>query len=185
MGDGLRNHEIAAALEANERALSSLAIATHTLFSRATAAELTVAHNTDALRAIERSLNTKLATFELELTALRGAVEAVVQVEAERIDIRKEELRLRRAELDAKQNEDEISGSYQITRLEHQTKQTEAVIGAARDGARGVAAFFQTKAGWGVLLLCGMAIAGLMGSDEFAATASNVLALWRGAWRAP
>lgn len=185
MADGLRNHEIAAALDANERAMASLGIATHSLFARISAVEAGAGRNTEALGRLERVVNSRMASLELELASLRGAIGTIAQLEAERVDIRKEELRLRREELDIKAAHDEISGQYEVTRLEHKTKQTEAVLATARDGARGVAAFFQTKAGWGVLLLCGMAIAGLMGSDEFADSASNLLALWRGAWRVP
>jgi hypothetical protein len=178
MADGLRSVEIANALLENERATRAASTAMHRMFVNLEANTKETFRNTERVRALER-----------EAAQLRAAVETLVHLEQERVDLRKEELRLEREKLDVQQAQDEISGSYEITKLEHDTKRVEletksreAQIEAARDAARGFATFLQTRAGWGVLVLCGMMIAWLMGTAQFSDLVSNLVALSKG-WR--
>lgn len=176
MADGLRNHEIAAALRENERAMRSLGTAAHRVFSLLEELIRNVYTNADRTSDLER-----------QVAQLRSAIETLVAVDQTRQDLLREDLRLERERLELQRNEDEISGSYEITKLEHETKRVElqakagvARVDAARDAARGFVAFLGTRAGWGVLVLCGMALAWLMGTDQFSDLLSNLLALWKG-----
>jgi hypothetical protein len=170
MSDGLRNHELANALSENERAIRAATIAAHAGFIRIEEQTRIVAQHTEVLRALQR-----------EVGGLRSAVESLVQLEADRLDIRKEKNRLKREELDLKREEDQISGSYQITKLEHDSKQREKLIDAARDGAKAVGSFFQSKGG---LILCGMIVVvlaqALMGTGPLLDLLSGLVALMKG-----
>lgn len=178
MSDGLRNNEVAAALRENERAMRALATSAHRGFALLEELIRDVYSNSDRLTALER-----------QVAQLRSTIETLVAVEGTRQDLLREDQRLERARLDAEQAKDEISGQYEITKIEHETKRVEletkageARLEAARDAARGFVAFLQTRAGWGVLVLCGMLIAWAMGTDEFSHLVSNLITLLKG-WR--
>lgn len=179
MSDGLRSAEVANALLENERAVRAAQSGLHRGFVILDENTREVFRNTDAVSV----LATEVGTLAIEVVQIRGTVEALVSLEQGRQDLRKEELRLEREKLDLKRNEDEISGSYEITRLEHDTKRAETRVAAARDAARGLVIFLQTRAGWGVLVLCGMVIAWAMGTERFSDLLSNIVALSKG-WRA-
>jgi hypothetical protein len=159
MSDALRSHEIANALLENERAMRAVQMSCHSLFMR--------------LDALER----KQGAVEAQLAQQRVAIETLVAVHQTLVDLRRDELALERDKV-----EREITG--EVARVEAEAKARVAFVDALRDGARGSAAFLQTRTGWGVLFLCGMIVAWAMGTDQFSDLASNMLALLKG-WRAP
>jgi hypothetical protein len=178
MADALRNHEIAAALKENsvaskevERSMRALATSAHRGFALLEELIRDVYANGDRITALER-----------QVAQLRSTIETLVALDATRQDLLREDQRLERERLEAKRAEDEISGAYEITKLEHETKRVETRTAAARDAARGLVAFLQTRAGWGVLLLCGMVVAWAMGTERFSDLLSNLVALSKG-WR--
>lgn len=162
MADGLRNHEIAEALVANERALRELAPAVHRLFSLLDDMAHDVRGNTNRLGDVER-----------QVAQVRAVVETLVAVQQTLTDLRRDELALERDKV-----ERDITG--EVARVEAESKARADTINALRDGARGFGLFLQTRSGAAVLFLCGMIVAWGMGTTEFAKAGESLLAIIKG-----
>lgn len=159
MPDGLRNHEIVAALVENERAARSLAGAAHRGFLLLEENARNVAANTKALYDLER-----------QVAELRSQVQTLVAVQQTLVDVRRDELALERDKL-----ERDVTG--EVARVEAESKARQETIAALRDGARGFGLFLQTRSGAAVLFLCGMIVAWGMGTEEFARLAEKLASL--------
>jgi hypothetical protein len=162
MPDGLRNHEIAEALRANERALRDLAPAVHRVFSLLDDMARDVRGNTGRLGDLER-----------QVAELRSAIQTLTAVQQTLTELRRDEINLERDKV-----EKEITG--EVARVEAEAKARADTINALRDGARGFGLFLQTRSGAAVLFLCGMIVAWGMGTTEFANLATSMLGLLKG-----
>jgi hypothetical protein len=160
LADGLRNHEIAAALVENERALRSLAIAAHRGFILLEENGRTVSAQVKAILDLER-----------QVAAMRGEVQTLIAVHQTLVDLRKEELALERDKV-----ERETTGEIMRAESEAETR---------RKFVETFGKLFTTRGG---LLLCGGMIGAsvftiallLLGPDTTLSLMSGLLALTKG-----
>lgn len=165
MSDALRSHEVANALLENERAVRACQTAAHRGFT-------ILEENTRELFA----LTSAVSNLAREVAEIRIEVAALTAAQATLVALRKDELALERDKV-------EITEHGRQAEREHADRRWDRIVNTLRDGARGAVTFLQTRAGGMVLVLCGMVIAWLMGTDEFSDLVSNLLALSKG-WRA-
>lgn len=125
--DGLRNHEIVAALVENERAVRAAATGVHRAFSILEENTRTVLENGKRITDVERQLG-----------QLRSSIETLVHLEQRRLELERDRLNLERDKM-------ELETSGEVMRLERESEISE-------QRAKLLTKLFTSKGG---LLLCG------------------------------